>query len=109
MSDKIYFMYERMEPHRYPEPRDIRSQLEKRIVAKYKDQPISKITLSTEFILKSIIPKDGSAERPLLKYKVINVDWEDTREIKDINFDNKMFKWIKGDEPEYGYTDSGAY
>jgi hypothetical protein len=95
-----------MEPLKYPEPRDIRTQLEKRIVGKYKDQPISKITLSTEFILKSIKPKDGSPERPLLKYKVINVDWEDTREIEDIKFDKKMFKWVKGDEPNY--DDSGA-
>jgi hypothetical protein len=109
MSDKIYFAYERMEPFRYPEPRDIRSQLERHIIGKYKDQPISKITLSTEFVLKSIVPKDGSPERPLLKYKVINADWEDTREIKDIIFDRKMLRWMKGDEPEYGYTDAGAY
>lgn len=109
MSDKIFFMYERMEPFKYPEPRDLRSQLERRMAAKYKDQPISKITLSTEFILKSIIPKDGSPERPLLKYKVINLDWEETREIKDVKFEKKMFKWMKAEEPEYGYTDAGAY
>jgi hypothetical protein len=96
-----------MEPFKYPEPRDIRSQLERRMTAKYRDQPISKITLSTEFILKSIIQKDGSPEKPLLKYKVINVDWEETRETKDINFDKKMFRWIKNEEPEYGFTDGG--
>jgi len=109
MSDKIYFAYERMEPFKYPDPRDLRSQLEKRIVAKYKDQPISKITLSTEFILKSIVPKDGSPEKPLLKYKVINIDWEETREIKDLKFDRKMFKWIKDEEPDYACTDTGGY
>ncbi len=109
MSDKIYFMYERMEPQRYPEPRDIRSQLERYMIMKYKNESISKITLSTEFVLKSIKPKDGSPERPLLKYKVINLDWEDTREIKDINFDRKMFKWAKGDEQNYEDTGAGAY
>jgi len=109
MSDKLFFMYERMEPFKYPEPRDLRNQLERRMVAKYKGQPISKITLSNEFILKSIIPKDGSPERPLLKYKVINVDWEDTREIKDINFDSKMFRWMKNEEPDYECTDAGGY
>lgn len=109
MSDKIYFMYERMEPMRYPEPRDIRMQLEKRMASKYKDQPVSKITLSTEFVLKSLVPKDGSPERPLLKYKVINVDWEDTRELKNVIFDRKMFRWVKPEEQDYGYTGAGDY
>jgi hypothetical protein len=107
MSNKIYFTYERMDPRMYPEPRDLRSQLERRMVAKYKDGPLSKITLSTEFILKSIKPKDGSPERPILKYKVINLDWEDTREMKDINFDKKMFRWTKGEEQDYEDTGAG--
>lgn len=109
-KNKIYFEFERMEPFKYPEPRDIRSQLEKRMITKYVNKPISNITLSTEFILKSIIPKDGSPEKPILKYRVINIDWDDTREIKDINFDRKMFKWMKNEEPDYEYTDSaGGY
>ena len=109
MSDKIYFMFERMEPLKWPEPRDVRTQLQKLIVTKYKDKPISKITLSTEFILKSYKPKDGSPERPLLKYKVINEDWEQTREIKDVNFNNKMFRWVKGEEHDYEDTGAGTY
>ena len=109
MADKIYFMYERMEPMMYPEPRDIRMQLEKRMIHKYKDQPVSKITLSTEFVLKSLTQKDGSPERPLLKYKIINVDWEDTRELKNVIFDRKMFKWAKAEEQDYGYTGTGDY
>jgi hypothetical protein len=108
-KDKIFFEFQRMEPLKWPEPRDIRVQLEKRMVGKYKDQPISKILFSTEFILKSIKPKDGSPEKPLLKYKVVNIDWEDTREIKDIKFDKKMFKWTKGEENEYEDTGAGAY
>lgn len=102
-------MYERMDPFKYPEPRDIRNQLERRMINKYKDDPISKITLSTEFIIKSIKPKDGSPERPLLKYKVVNLDWEDTREFKNINFDRKIFRWAKEEEHEYGDTGAGAY
>jgi hypothetical protein len=101
MSDKIYFMYERLTPLKYPEPRNLRSQLESHMAHKYKDQPISKITLSTEFVLKSIIPKDGSPEKPLLKYKVLNVDWEDMRELKDLKFDKKMIRWVKNEEPDY--------
>ena len=113
MSDrdtfKIYFVFERMDPFKWPEPRDIRSQLQKLITAKYKDKPISKITLSSEFILKSLKPKDGSPEKPLLKYKVINQDWEETREIKDVIFNNNMFRWTKGDEPIYQNINNGAY
>ncbi len=107
MSDKIYFMYERMEPFKYPEPRDLRAQLERLLTTKYKNEPLSKIVLSTEFVLKSIKPKDGSPERPLLKYKVVNIDWEDTREIVDIIFDRKMFRWMKKDE-DRDYEDTGA-
>ncbi len=97
MDGKIYFEYERMEPFKWPEPRDVRMQLEKNMLHKYKDQPISKITLSTEIILKSIKFKDGGLEKPLLKYKVINIDWEETRGMKNVKFDRKMFKWIKND------------
>lgn len=101
-KDKIEFTFERMEPFKWPQPRDIRTQLEKCMTKQYYDKPLSKITLSTEFILKSIKPKDGSPERPLLKYKVINLDWEDTREINDINFNKKMFRWVKDEEHDYG-------
>ena len=101
MSDKIYFTYERMEPYRYPEPRDIRSQLERHMTNRYKNESLSKITLSTEFILKNIVVKDGSPELPLLKYKVINLDWEDTRGFDNIIFDKKMFKWSKADLLNY--------
>ncbi len=97
-----------MEPHKYPEPRDLRSQLERRFMAKYKDEPLSKITLSSEFVLKSLKPKDESSGRPLLKYKIINLDWEDTREMKDIIFDRKMFRWTKGDEQDYEDTGASA-
>ncbi len=109
MTDKIFFLFERMEPMKYPEPRDLRIQLQKRMMAKYKDQPISNITLSTEFILKSIKPKDGSPEIPLLKYKVINVDWEDTRDANTIKFNNKMFKWTKAEEIDYEGCGDGGY
>ncbi len=111
MADKIYFEYERMEPMKWPEPRDIRSQLRTLMINKYKDKPISKITLSTEFILKSIKPKDGSPERPLLKYKVILLDWEDTREMKNIMFDIKMFRWVRNPSSDYGggNVDYGGY
>jgi hypothetical protein len=85
-----------MEPTKWPEPRDIRSQLYGLMANKYKGKQVSDITFSTEFILKSIKPKDGP-ERPILKYKVINIDWEDTRELKDVAFDRKMFRWEKGD------------
>jgi hypothetical protein len=98
-----------MEPFKWPEPRNIRSQLERLITTKYENEPLSKITLSTEFILKSLKPKDGSPERPLLKYKVTNVDWENTREVKNINFNRKMFRWIKNEEGDYGYTGAGDY
>lgn len=98
MNDKIYFTYERMEPVKWPAPRDLRSQLQREFVKKYKDKTLSKITLSTEIILKSIKPKDGGPERPLLKYKVINIDWEDTKKIDDIDFNSKMFRWMREEQ-----------
>ena len=52
--DKIYFTYERMEPIRYPEPRDIRMILQKKCCSIYKDVNISNIPYSTEIIIKSI-------------------------------------------------------
>jgi hypothetical protein len=97
-KDKIFFEFSRMEPFKWPEPRDIRIQLESLMIAKYKNVPVSKITLSTEFVLKSLKLKNGSPEKPLLKYKVINIDWEDNRELKSIIFDKKMFRWTKGEE-----------
>lgn len=102
-------MYERMEPKRYPEPRDLRMQLEKHMMMKYRNKSLSEISLSTEIILKSIKPKNGGAEIPILKYKVINVDWEDTRGIKDVIFEKKLFKWMKSEENDYEDTGAGAY
>jgi hypothetical protein len=109
MSDKILFSYERMEPRKYPEPRDIRMQLNKQICFKYKNKPLSDIPLSTEIILKTIKPKDPTkAEILLLKYKVCIEDWEETREMKDVIFNPKNFRWVKNPPPEYGEVDHGG-
>ncbi len=109
MSNKVFFEYERMEPFKYPEPRDLRMQLEKQMVSKYSGKELSKISFSTEFVLKSIKPKSGGAEIILLKYRVINVDWEDTRELADIKFSKKMLKWVKNEEQDYAdYGDGGC-
>lgn len=105
MSDKIYFSYERMEPIRYPEPRDIRIQIQRAMISKYKDKKLSEIPLSTELILKFIKSKDETPDKILLKYKVINVFWEEVRKIKNINFEPKMFRFMKGDEPDHGIND----
>jgi len=117
MSDKILFTFERMEPKKYPEPRDIRMQLSKQMCYKYKDKPLSSIPLSTEILLKTIKPKDPTkAEILLLKYKVLIEDWEETREMKDIIFTSKMFRWAKNHPPEFGegpdcagYNDGGGH
>jgi len=110
MTERIYFSYERMEPFRYPDPRDLRMQLSKQMCYKYKDCKISKIPLSTEIILKTIKPKDpAKAEIILLKYKVLNVDWEEVRNIKDTTFTSKMFRWQKAEEVDYeGGADHGG-
>ena len=106
--DKIYFEYERMEPKQWPEPRNVRSQLEYKMIGKYKDKPISDITLSTEIILKVLKLKNG-IEKPLLKYKVINLNWENTRSCKD-KFTSKMFKFQKKEELDmYENTGVGDY
>jgi hypothetical protein len=109
-KQKIYFEYERMEPFKWPEPRDIRTQLEVRMCGKYKNCKVSKIPLSTEFVLKVIKAKTADqADKILLKYKVVNVDWEQVRELDEV-FDRKMFKWVKGDGGEHGEgPDCGGY
>ena len=101
--DKIFFSYERMEPFKYPVPRDVRTQLLKKICTKYKDKPLSAIPLSTEIILKTIKPKDPSkAEILLLKYKIILEDWEEIRKIDNIMFNSKMFRWMPNPPDEHG-------
>lgn len=94
---------------KYPEFRDTRNRLQYLIIKKYKDKPLGEITFSTEIILKALKPKDGSPERPLLKYKVINLDWDTTKSQKDVNFNSKMFRWMKAEEHDYGYTGAGDY
>ena len=105
MSDKFYFEYERMSPFIYTQPRDIRMQLQKQICKLYNSEKVSEIPLSTEIILKYIKPKEeNKANKILLKYKVVILDWEYTRTLKDLVFISKMFKWNKGEE-----TLSGDY
>jgi hypothetical protein len=102
MSDRIFFSYERMEPLKYPTPKDIRNILYKKFCYTYKNIDISKIPLSTEFIIKSIKYKDVTkADYILLKYKVTNIDWEDIREIKGEIFNPKNFKWMNITEKNY--------
>lgn len=98
---KLYFYYERMEPFKWPDPRDLRAQLSKRMITKYKGQNISKIPLSTEFVLKF------TRNEPVLKYKIVILDWDEgleTRKIKNIKFTEKMFRWVKEDQ-EFGIFD----
>ncbi len=119
MSKKrIYFEYERMEPLRYPEPMDVRTILKRKMCGKYRDSKISKIPLSTEFILKVIKAKTADqADKILLKYKVVNVDWEETRDVKDEVFNENMFRWVKGNSGDYegggpdcaGYNEGGGH
>jgi hypothetical protein len=98
-----------MEPLKYPEPRNIRQILQSKMCGKYKNAKISEIPLSTEFILKSIKPKDtAKAEIILLKYQVINVDWDQMKLIADMTFHSNMFKFIKNEEQIYEDT-GGAY
>jgi len=105
-DDRLYFVYERMEPFLYPEPRTVRIDLEKKLCYKYKDTKVSKIPLSTEIILKVLKPKDPTkADKILLKYKVVILDWEETREMKDVIFTKEMFRWAKNDEPEHSIID----
>jgi hypothetical protein len=106
MSDKIYFTLERMEPKRYPEPRDIKKQLLFKMMNKYKGNPISSIDESTEFVLKSLKATESMPERPILKYRVLNIDWEDTRKITDVKFESRMFKWLNDAQ---NFEETGDY
>lgn len=102
MSDRLFFIYERMEPLRYPEPRDIRSILQRKYCGIHKGVDISDLPYSTEIIVKSIKAKDPSkADHILLKYKVINVDWEELRHEKNIKFDSSDFRWLNITEQNY--------
>lgn len=96
---KLYFYYERMEPLKYPDPRDLRNQLRAKFNSIYKNKMIGNIPLSTEIVLKNI------GQIPVLKYKVIQIDWEEAREMKDVKYDSKMFCWIKENQ-EYGIIDN---
>ena len=102
MTDRLYFTYERLSPFVYTEPRDVKTQLMKKFCYEYKNRPLSDISLSTEFVLKSLKPKDPTkAERPLLKYKIISEDWEDTRTNKKIVFNPNMFRFLDITEQNY--------
>lgn len=91
-----------MEPLRYPEPRDIKSKLMSIFCGINKNSMLSDIPYTTEIIVKSIKNKDPSkADYILLKYKVINVDWTDLRELKNVKFDPKKFRWINTTEKNY--------
>jgi len=100
MSEKVFFEYKRLPPNIYPEPRNIRVQLQKIMISKYKDKLVSDIPLATELILKTIKPKDLlKAEKILLKYQILNIDWDILKVDKNSpKFNSKMFKWIKNEE-----------
>lgn len=94
-----------MEPMAYPAPRDLRAQLQRAMCNRYKDTKVSKIPLSTEIILKTLKFKDPEKpEKPLLKYKVINNDWDLLQDLND-TFDSRMFAWIKEDQ-EFSIIDN---
>jgi hypothetical protein len=102
MTDRLYFTYERMSPFVYREPHDIKTQLMKKFCYEYKNKPLSDISLSTEFVLKSLKPKDTTdVERPLLKYKIVSEDWEYTRTNKNIIFNPNMFRFFDIIEHNY--------
>jgi hypothetical protein len=102
MSDKIEFIYERVEPFRYPEPRTLRRDLILQMCKKYHDKLVSEIPLETDIILKSISPKtEDEEERIILRYKVINIDHDVTKKVNEIKFERKMFKWARPEEFDY--------
>ena len=94
---RLYFYYERIQSETsQPDPRNVRTLLSKLMINRYKGEPLSKILLSTELYVKGI----GGRK---INYKVINSEWEEgieTRTMKDINFTEKMFTWMKSEEPE---------
>lgn len=93
---KISFEFERMEPFKYPDPRDLRSQLKRKMCWIHNNKKISEIPLCTEIILKYLKSKNSEKpDRPLLKYKIINLDWEETKFIKTDKFSEKNFSWMK--------------
>lgn len=84
-----------MEPMHYPEPRDIKVQLMRKFNFLYKNCNISDIPYSTEIILKSIKNKDPSKlDHILLKYRIINTDWEELRHEKGVKYNSHDFRWI---------------
>ena len=102
MNGRIYFTYERMEPFKYPEPRDIRAILQRKFCSVYKDSDVSNIPYSTEIVVKFIKSKDlNKADYTLLKYKIVNVDWEEIRNIKKVKFNLKNFRWLNLIEQNY--------
>ncbi len=102
MTDRLYFTYERLPPFLYREPRDIRNQLMGKFCYEYKDKPLSNILLSTEFVLKVIKSKDPSkTDKPILRYRIVSVDWEDIRTDKKTLFTRSMFKFLNTTDQNY--------
>lgn len=102
MDNRLYFTYERMLPLKWPEPRNVKLILLKMFCNIYKNSYLSDIPYSTEIIVKSIKNKDPTKmDHILLKYKIVNVDWEELRSIKDVKFELKNFRWINTTEKNY--------
>lgn len=102
MDERLYFTYERMAPFLYPNSRNIRQLLTSMFCNMYKNSRLSDIPYTTEIIVKSIKNKDPTKiDHILLKYRVINVDWEELRYIKDVMFDPKKFRLIDTTEKNY--------
>lgn len=102
---KLYFYYERTDNGKFKDPKDLRNKLYSLMIMKYENKPLSDIPLSTELFIKMF------SGRVILKYKVINEEWGEgieTRTIKDIIFNKKMFEWIP-DDNEYGIIDEPFY
>ncbi len=102
MNDRLFFTYERLEPKLYPEPRDIKSQLQRKFCNIYKDKLLSDILLSTEFTIKSIKSNDLSkSDKILLKYKIVSIDWDEIKHNKKVTFKQEMFRFLNTIEQNY--------
>jgi hypothetical protein len=102
MDERLYFTYERISPFLYPNPRNIKQLLTSMFFKEYKNSRLSDIPYTTEIIVKSIKNKDPTKmDYVLLKYRIINVDWEELRSIKDVNFDPKKFRLLDTTEKNY--------
>jgi hypothetical protein len=102
MNERLYFTYERIAPFLYPIPRNIRQILMRMFCGMYKNSKLSDIPYTTDIIVKSIKNKDpAKIDHILLKYRIINIDWEELRSIKDIIFDPKKFRFLDTTEKNY--------